>query len=130
MAQANDSRNTRQRVVFSWVVRAFGWRAADSIRERRERFLEEAIELYQACGGDFFRVGDIARHVYAKPIGDIGQEAGGVGVTLLSLCSCVGVSAEYCERSELERVLALPIEHFRARQNFKAAAGIAMRVPE
>lgn len=127
---ADHSRNARQRAVLEWAIRAFGRAAATSIAERADRFLEEAIELYQALGGDIARAGQIAKHVYAKPAGKIEQEIGGVGVTLLSVCECVGTSADECESSEFSRVLAKPIEHFRKRHNAKAEAGIAMRVPE
>ena len=38
-----------QRTWWSWLVTAFGEGSANNRRERAARFLEEALELAQAC---------------------------------------------------------------------------------
>jgi NTP pyrophosphatase (non-canonical NTP hydrolase) len=115
--------------VIDWCSRTFGDAVATDPLERAARLIEEAIELVQACGLPADRVADIARHVYSKPVGEVAQEVGGVGVTLLALADVFGVSAELEERREVLRVLSKDPAHFRARQDAKAAAGVA-RVSE
>ena len=64
--------------------------------------------------------------MFGKIAGEVQQEAGGVGITLLALCELHGFSAERAEAEELGRVLRLPPSHFRKRQNAKADAGVAL----
>lgn len=119
------TRDERQTRVYEWVRTTFGLANQDS-RERALRFFEEAAELAQAEGlapGDLFRV---IEHVFAKPTGDVQQEAGGVGTTLLAYCASKGFSAEEAERREFERCLAIPAEHFRQRHRLKSEAGVAI----
>lgn len=125
VATALVDRDSRQAQVIRWCARTFGEAVAVDKRERAERFLEEALELAQACGVDVARVSSISRHVYSKPVGEIDQEIGGVGVTLLALAENYGISADMAERNELTRVLRKDPAHFRARQDAKAAAGVA-----
>lgn len=121
--KAADDRDSRQFQVIRWCADTFGFGVATDGRERAKRFLEEAIELAQACGISFDELEDVAAHVYSKPVGDIAQEIGGVGVTLLALAHNFGFSADEAERKELDRVLSKDPAHFRARQDAKAAAG-------
>lgn len=122
---ANHSyREVRQSDAFAWAGKTFGPVAADK-RERARRFIEEAIELAQACGLHPREVDKILLHVYSKPPGQVAQEVGGVGVTLLCLCEAFGVSADVEERRELLRVYSMPAQDFRDRHNAKAAAGVA-----
>lgn len=123
---ADRHRNERQRAVHAWVGETFG-AAALSKRERLLRLLEETIELVQAEGLDANAARSVVDHVFSKPPGDPFQEAGGVGLTLLAYCAIAGFYADNAEIAELQRVLALDPEHFRARHNRKAEAGIAVR---
>src|SRR5580704_3253742 len=123
----NDYREYRQHDAYEWGVRTFG-DVARSNRERARRFIEEAIELAQACGMHPVEVARILEHVYNKPPGEVFQEAGGVGITLLMLCHAFGISADHAERTELQRVQSMPAKHFRDRHNIKAAAGVAEKV--
>jgi hypothetical protein len=113
----------------NWTAETFGEHTL-AIDERAARFIEEALELVQATGLPIERVIAIAQHVYAKPRGDVPQEIGAVGVTLLALAEVAHVSADDAETAEMRRVFAIPKERFRKRQNAKADAGIAVRVPE
>lgn len=122
-------RDARQSDAFAWGGRTFGEINLNK-RERARRFLEEAIELGQACGLDLTDVHRITCHVMSKPVGHTAQEVGGVGVTLLMLCQSLGISADHAERSELARVQNIPAQHFRDRHNIKALAGVADAVSE
>lgn len=62
-------------------------------------------------------------HVYAKPAGELRQELGGLGVTLLALAQAAGLSADDAETREIARVMAKPLAHFAARNAAKKAAG-------
>lgn len=117
-------RDERQRAVTEWALDTFGPVAGET-RERVIRLVEEVFELAQAEGVELEALVRVGRHVYAKPAGDPGLEVGAVGVTLLAYCGVRGFSAEQAECAEAERVMALPREHFRARQNAKAEAGVA-----
>jgi NTP pyrophosphatase (non-canonical NTP hydrolase) len=123
------SRDHRQHDVLRWVGETFG-EATLTIEERITRFAEESIELAQAAGMDRERILALVERVYSKPAGEPRQEVGGVSVTLLAFCELAGISAEGEELREWERVQAIPVEHFRKRQNAKADAGLALRSPD
>lgn len=122
-----SERNRRQEQVAQWVERTFGAPALD-VSERIARLLEEAIELAQAEGFPPALAHALVDHVYEKRPGEPLQEVGGLGVTILAYCAAVGFSADAAEEKEVARVLAIPPEYFRARQNVKADAGVALRV--
>lgn len=123
MTAATD-RDDRQEQVRDWVVRCWG-DGAVSVNERVERFFEEAAELAQAEGVTPGRLNEIIQHVYAKEAGEPSQEVGGIGTTLLAYCASKGISADECERRELSRILAKPVDHFRARHAAKVQSGLA-----
>lgn len=116
-------RRERQLVVFEWGERAFGAEHMRSVRQRGLRFLEEAVELYQAVGGTAELAHRLVDFVFARPPGSVGQEAGGVAVTLLALAEAAGVDADAEEVREIERVLSKSPEYFAARNAAKCAAG-------
>ena len=113
-------RNARQAKVLEWVHQAFG---KDSVRQRAIRLLEEAAEAYQAAGGDETMAIRLMSYVFRRPVGDLPQELGGIGVTLLALAATAGLSADVEEQREMARVLSKPVEHFAARNAAKNAAG-------
>jgi hypothetical protein len=112
-------RDDRQEAVKQWAVNAFG-EASLAVHERVARLLEEVIELAQAEQFPPDQIARLVDHVYSKPPGSREQEIGGIGVTLL---------AYEAEEREVLRVMSKTLEHFRARQNAKAAAGVALAVP-
>lgn len=122
-------RDARQKQVSDWCADAFGVEHATSIQQRGIRFLEEAIEAYQATGGDRAMAHKLVDFIFDKPTGDLFQELGGVGVTLLALAAAAGLSADGAEHAEVTRVLSKPIEHFRARNAAKDAAGFNVVSP-
>lgn len=119
-------RRDRQKRMITWVKRCFGDTSADCLQERAARTLEEAVELVQACGLDEGKALRILTEVYRNPPGVIEQEIGGVTTTILGLAESLGVSADECEQRELERVEALPDDHFRQRQARKTARGMTV----
>lgn len=122
------ARDDRQRAVVKWAGETFGAASLTSA-ERAMRVIEEAVELVQAEGIPIGRVLTVVDHVYRKSPGDPAQEAGGLGVTLLAYCAVRGISADREEVREVERVLSIDPEYFRARHNAKADAGIAVHAP-
>ena len=117
--RATDERAERQTLVHEWGARAFGRDHMNDPVVRAVRFLEEACELSQAAGLPEGHALRVLAHVYARPAGDRGQEIGGVGVTLLALCTALGYNADLCERDEIARVVSLPPEHWAQRNRAK-----------
>lgn len=116
-------RDILQSEVSAWVSETFGQDQASSIPVRALRFMEEAIELFQACGMPESKVHELATFIYAKPPGDFTQELGGTGTTLLALAAAAQVSASKAEWEEFQRVLSIDPAHFRARNQSKLDAG-------
>lgn len=116
-------RSSRQDRVHAWCIAAFGKKQSKSKKHRGLRFLEEAIELFQACEGNPEQAHTLIDYIFARPKGDLWREFGGAGLTLLALAATAGVDADAAENSELERVLAKPIEHFQQRNKVKDEAG-------
>lgn len=117
------TRQSRQAVVMSWAIKAFGIKHCTSLDKRAIRFLEEAIELYQACDGDKEQAHKLLDYIFSNPVGDIKQEVGGVSTTLLALGECANINVDEQEVREINRVLRLPIEHFIRRNKEKDKLG-------
>lgn len=75
-----------QRRVAPWMQATFGEVISNDRSERNHRFLEEALELVQACGCTRHEAYMLVDYVFDRPSGEIGQEIGGVCVTLAALC--------------------------------------------
>lgn len=132
--------DARQAEHFAWAQRVFGDLPGVDVmapRVRALRFLEEAIELYQAVCLDPEFAGertDFARrkahslvdYVFDRPVGEPHQEVGGTMITLMSLCSRLGLSVDECERREAARVASVDVEKLRAKQLAKVAAGVEL----
>lgn len=118
----------RQDRVEAWARTCFG-DALFNPRERVLRVLEEALELAQVEGISLDEVKHVAAHVFGRPVGDVLGELGGLRFTILAYAASRGLSADDAERSEVERVLSKPIEHFQQRRQEKAKAGISDVAP-
>lgn len=116
-------RTERQRQVSGWCVAAFGDDHAKSIEQRGIRMVEEAIEGGQACGCSAEMIHRLVDHIYSKPVGELSQELGGIGVTVLALAEAAGIDSDHAERTEVARVLSKPLKHFADRNAAKNAAG-------
>lgn len=123
------SRDQRQVLLESWAERAFGRAESTSIPQRGLRLLEEAIEAFQAAGGDEAVAHKLVSFVFARPPGAIGQELGGVAVTTLLLAAAAGLSADEEECREVHRVLSKPLREFTERNAAKNAAGFKIEAP-
>lgn len=119
-------RDLRQAQVTAWCLEAFGETHTTSVHQRAIRLLEEAIEAYQAAGGEYGMAYQLVDYVFARPKGELGQELGGVGVTVLALASAAGLSADAEEAKEVARVLAIDVEVVRKRNAAKDAAGFTV----
>ncbi len=119
------TRDRRQKVITEWIQSTFG-EAALSENERTLRFLEESLELVQAAGLPIEKARELLEYVYSRPAGVIGQEVGGVGISLLAFCEKFGISAEEEEDLEVERVTTFEADYFRKRQDAKAKAGVGL----
>lgn len=107
-----------QREVAAWIAACFGPEVAADRLERAYRFLEEALELAQAAGVGADDVAALCEYVFARPVGELAQEVGGVLVTLSGLCTAFDVDMDASGRAELERVWA-KVELIRAKHAAK-----------
>jgi len=93
-----------QEEVSGWMKECFGVKIMADKEERNYRFIEEALELVQACGMNKEYAHELIEYVYGRPIGEQDQEVGGVMVTLAALCSANGLDMEWAGERELRRV--------------------------
>lgn len=109
--------------VGMWMEKCFGEveaLAADVTNpiERNHRFLEESIELVQACGCTASEAHQLVDYVFGRPIGEKSQEVGGVMVTLAALCQAQGLDMRVEGETELARIWT-KIEKIRAKHAAK-----------
>ncbi len=92
-----------QKEVASWVDECLGPESAADVTIRVHRFVEEAIELAQAVGCPKKDVLALVEYVFARPVGDIYQEVGGVTTTLTALCNALSLPLGWAAETELQR---------------------------
>lgn len=109
---------TFQDRVQPWMLECFGAEIAADQQERNHRFLEEALELVQACGATASEAHQLVDYVYGRPVGEKHQEVGGVMVTLAALCLAQGLDMHAAGETELARIWA-KVEQIRAKQAAK-----------
>lgn len=107
-----------QKRVQNWMMECFSMEICRDIQERCHRFTEEALELDQALGMTASEAHQLVDYVYGRPVGDVGQEIGGVMVTLAALCEAAGWEMDVAGETELERIWQ-NIEKIRAKQAAK-----------
>lgn len=107
-----------QQRVQPWMMACFGPEISADRIERNHRFLEEALELVQSCGSTASEAHQLVDYVFARPVGDPMQEAGGVMVTLAALCLASGLDMHACGEAELARIWT-KVEAIRAKQAAK-----------
>ncbi|NVE01247.1 hypothetical protein HUX62_24795 [Massilia sp. BJB1822] len=107
-----------QQRVHPWMIACFGPMIAGDREERNHRFLEEALELVQACGCTASEAHQLVDYVYGRPVGDPPQEVGGVMVTLAALCLAQTLDMHQCGETELARIWT-KVEQIRAKQAAK-----------
>lgn len=113
-----DSNRSFQERTRLWLLACFGATVAADKAERNHRFLEEALELVQACGGTRDEAHQLVEYVYNRPVGEKSQEVGGVMVTLAALCFAQEIELDEAAETELARVWT-KIKEIRAKQAAK-----------
>lgn len=104
--------------VNAWMQACFGPEISSDKIERNHRFLEESLELVQACGCTASEAHQLVDYVYGRPVGERNQEVGGVMVTLAALCLAQGMDMQQAGETELARVWT-KVEKIRAKQAAK-----------
>ena len=104
--------------VQPWMLACFGAEIAGDKAERNHRFLEEALELVQACGCSASEAHQLVDYVFGRPVGEPEQEAGGTMVTLAALCLANGLDMHAAGETELARIWT-KVEAIRAKQAAK-----------
>ena len=104
--------------VQPWMLACFGAEIAADGAERNHRFLEESLELVQACGCTASEAHQLVDYVYGRPVGERKQEVGGVMVTLAALCLAQGLDMHAAGETELARIWT-KVEAIRAKQAAK-----------
>ncbi|OWK34660.1 hypothetical protein FRUB_10631 [Fimbriiglobus ruber] len=117
-----------QERVQPWMMACFGQAIADDRIERNHRFLEEALELVQACGCTREECLQLVDYVFGRAVGEPPQEAGGVMVTLAALCLANGLDMHDAGEIELSRVWG-KIEQIRAKQAAKPRGSVLPVAP-
>ena len=107
-----------QERVQPWLMACFGEMIAGDREERNHRFLEEALELVQACGCTASEAHQLVDYVYGRPVGEPFQEVGGVMVTLAALCLANDLDMHANAETELARIWT-KVEAIRAKQAAK-----------
>ncbi|WP_230942713.1 hypothetical protein [Burkholderia cepacia] len=90
--------------VRPWMLECFGAEIAADRAERNHRFLEEALELVQACGCTASEAHQLVDYTFGRPTGEPEQEVGGVMVTLAALCLANGLCMHTAGEVELARI--------------------------
>lgn len=93
-----------QQRVQPWMLACFGKEIAGDADERNHRFLEESLELAQACGCSAQEVHQLVDYVFSRAPGEKAQEVGGVMVTLAALCLAHGLDMHAAGEDELAQI--------------------------
>jgi NTP pyrophosphatase (non-canonical NTP hydrolase) len=119
-SSAESEQTSFQKRVHGWMMDCFSMEICRDRQERNHRFLEEALELVQACGCTTSEAHQLVDYVYGRDQGDINQEVGGVMVTLAALCLANDIDMHQGGETELARILQPAIMNkIRAKQAAK-----------
>lgn len=113
-----------QAIAWDWGVRCFGLDHMRDPKIRALRFLEEALELAQACGVTEGKASLALTSVYQRKSGETMQEFGGCMVTLSVLAYTLGYNVEGVFLHEVTRCISKSTEHFAKRNEEKLALGL------
>lgn len=95
-----------QQRVGEWMMKCFSMEICSDIQERNHRFLEESLELVQSLGCTKEEAYQLVDYVFNRPLGEPGQEVGGVMVTLAALCNPAEINLDAEAEKELHRISA------------------------
>ena len=93
-----------QERVDTWLRETFGERVPYDKTQRNHRFLEEALELVQACHCSREEAHKLVDYVFSRPRGELRQEVGGAVLSLAALCNAQGVNMDECGEAGLQEV--------------------------
>lgn len=93
-----------QNRVNNWMQECFGKEISADPVERNHRFLEEALELVQACDCTASEAHQLVDYVFNRPVGEKHQEVGGVAVTFAALCNAIEIPIDEAGETELARI--------------------------
>mgnify|MGYP007027781017 CR=1 FL=1 len=93
-----------QQRVHPWLMACFGPEISADTVERNHRFLEEALELVQACDCSREDAHKLVDYVFDRPVGERHQEVGGVMITLAALCLAQKLDMHQAGEDELARI--------------------------
>jgi hypothetical protein len=110
-------------------MECFGAEIAGDKIERNHRFIEEALELVQACGATASECHQLVDYVFGRPVGEPFQESGGVMVTHAALCLANGLNMHDNGEVELTRIWT-KVEKIRAKQAAKPKHSPLPQAPE
>jgi hypothetical protein len=125
--QATESTSFQNRVD-PWLQKCFCKVIAADTVERNHRFIEEALELVQACGMPKTDAHSLVEYVYGRPCGELSQEVGGVMVTLAALCIARGTDMHADAEKELARIWT-KVDVIRAKQAAKPRGSALPEAP-
>ncbi|WP_439398510.1 hypothetical protein ACRQ5Q_14565 [Bradyrhizobium sp. PMVTL-01] len=114
------------RLALDWALRSFGHEHVYNLSIRALRCAEEAIELAQAYDVPKSTVLQLVDVVYSRPPGNVDQELGGVAMTATILAAARHQDLDSYLETELRRVLAKPVEHFKQRNQDKVDLGLTV----
>lgn len=117
-AVVHDLGRPFQHRVAAWMRECFGPSFQTDKTERVHRFVEEALELAQASECTKSEAYQLVDYVFNRPVGEPGQEVGGVMTTLAALCLTQGLDIAECRETELSRVWS-KIDAIREKQDAK-----------
>lgn len=112
-----------QTLSTEWVIETLGVGAATDVQERRNRFLEESLELAQAAGMNANEAYSLVDYVFARQIGDPAQEIGGVMATLACLGTALKLNVRQCAEEGLVRMNSPEIRERVRRKHATRPAG-------
>lgn len=115
--------NALKQAASLWIANTYGYESLMDRKNRAARVFEEAAELLQAEGGDLDFARRIIERTYSRPVGEPEQEAAGVLFTLLAWSVPARVDIGRLCGAEIDRVQAMPADHFRRKHAEKFAAG-------
>lgn len=110
--------------VKGWIEQTFGTESNVDVKERCQRFLEEALEVVQSAGMSRKEADKILTYVYTRPVEPkISTEIGGAFTTLCALSNAVG--EDIGESYDVDRAKRWAnMDKIRAKQEMKAAKGV------
>lgn len=108
--------------VRKWMLECFGEESIGALDERKFRFMEEAIELFQSLNGSKEDILTLCDYVYNRPMGEVKQEIGGTLLTLAGICNAMDVDGNELGMSELRRVKEKSASIKRKREGWQGGA--------